>query len=191
MTDSVQLDAQELLHLGLYALEQDQPQQAIECLKRCLQIEPDSGKATYLLGALYAQIGLYDRAKTTLARAVVLSPDEHTASFQLGLLHLTSNELPEAHAAWARLDALPSEHFLNCFRQGLLALIADNFVTSTAMLEKGIAANKLNEALNNDMRNLLASVQSVAEAPAAHEASASTTPGGHHFLGSYRQIHKQ
>jgi tetratricopeptide (TPR) repeat protein len=187
MTESAELDAQELLHLGLYAVEKDQPHQAIECLKRCLRLEPENAKATYLLGALYAQIGLYDRAKTTLVRAIALNPAEHTASFQLGLLHLTSNELPEAHAVWARLDDLPSEHFLNSFRKGLLALLEDNFVTSAALLEKGIAANKLNEALNNDMRALLASVQGASEGPNVPQ---SVPPSGHHFLGNYRQTHK-
>jgi len=187
MTESAELDAQELLHLGLYAVDQDEPHQAIECLKRCLRLEPENAKATYLLGALYAQIGLYDRAKATLVRAIALNPAEHTASFQLGLLHLTSNELPEAHAVWARLDDLPPEHFLNSFRKGLLALVEDNFVTSAALLEKGIAANKLNEALNNDMRGLLASVQAASEGPGVPQ---NAPQSGHHFLGNYRQTHK-
>ena len=193
MTDSATLDAEELLHLGLYAAQHDEPQQAIECLKRCIALEPESAQATYMLGALYAQIGLYDRAKATLSRAVALNPNEHTASFQLGLLHLTSNELPQAHAAWVHLEALPADHFLKLFRFGLLALIADEFEKSVALLEQGIAANVLNEALNDDMRKLMASVQAAAAAPKSPGPSEpdDAVQSGHHFLGSYRTQNRQ
>jgi tetratricopeptide (TPR) repeat protein len=194
MGDSAALDAQELLHLGLYASQHGEPHQAIECLKRCIALEPESPKATYLLGALYAQIGLYDRAKSTLSRAVELNPDEHTASFQLGLLYLTSNEIPEARAAWAKLDALPADHFLVSFRSGLLALIADEFAKSLVFLDQGIKTNQLNEALNEDMRKLSASVQAAAAPPGTAVVDGdplAVTKSGHHFLGGYRQQNRQ
>jgi tetratricopeptide (TPR) repeat protein len=190
MTSSAELDAQELLHLGLHAAQNDEPQRAIECLKRSLDLDPTSAKATYLLGAIYAQIGLYDRAKLLMSRALELDPSEHTAYFQLGLLHLTSGAVDEARAAWSGLDSLPQDHFLNCFRAGLLALTQDDFAECIAQLESGIAGNRLNEALNADMRKVQASARTAMghqPAKTADESQTTATNRGHHLLESYRQ----
>src|SRR5262245_38879670 len=118
------LDAEELLHLGLHAAAKDDPLQAIECLKRCVALDPANSRATYLLGAMYAQIGMYDCAKETLDKALTLDPNQHTAIFQLGLLHLTSGDVPKAESIWRGLNTLPEDHFLNLFRPRLLPLAA-------------------------------------------------------------------
>jgi tetratricopeptide (TPR) repeat protein len=188
------LDAQELLHLGLHATQKDDPLQAIECLKRCVEMDPVNSRATYLLGALYAQIGMYDRAKETLGSAVALDPNEHTAVFQLGLLHLTSGDVQKAQSAWHGLDTLREDHFLNLFRQGLLALAADDFERCVALLEQGISANTTNEPLNNDMRNLRASAEAAAERRGAVVPGTTETPpagDAHHLLSAYRQQRRQ
>jgi len=181
------LDATELLHLGLHATQHDEPGKAIDYLKQCLTLDPENAKATYLLGALYAQIGLYDRAKTALARAVELNGDESTAVFQLGLLHVTSGDVGQADGTWARLDALPADHAFNLFRHALLALTKDNFAECEALLEKGIAANTFNEALNEDMRRLKGSATAAREKAEAAQSAAATdiAQSGHHLLGSY------
>lgn len=188
------LDAQELLHLGLHATRNDDPLQAIECLKRCVALDPDNSRATYLLGALYAQIGMYDRAKETLDSAVALDPNEHTAVFQLGLLHLTGGDVSQATATWSGLDTLAENHFLNLFRHGLLALAADDFERSATLLGQGISANNTNEPLNNDMRNLRASAEAAAERRGAMLPDA-TEPGAtgdaQHPLSAYRQPRHQ
>jgi tetratricopeptide (TPR) repeat protein len=188
------LDAQELLHLGLHATQQDDPLQAIECLKRCVELDPVNSRATYLLGALYAQIGMYDRAKETLDSAVALDPTEHTAVFQLGLLHLTSGDVPKAQVTWLGLDSLPEDHFLNLFRHGLLALATDEFERSAALLGQGISANTTNEPLNNDMRNLRASAEAAAQRRGAIVPGATEPlPAGdaQHLLSAYRQQRRQ
>jgi len=196
MSAPASLDAQELLHLGIHAVGNNDPRQAMECLKRCLAIEPDHPQATYMLGAVYAQIGLYDRAKETLRRAVDLNPLEHTAAFQLGLLHLTSGEVEQAKAVWQALDALSADHFMNLFRSGLIALVSDQFSECVELLERGIAANTINEPLNADMRRLQDSARSAGAAataqaqngPVAAPGDQTSAPGSvHHFLERYRQ----
>lgn len=188
------LDAQELLHLGLHATQNDDTTQAIECLKRCIELEPANSRAMYLLGALYAQIGMYDRARENLVSAVALDPGQHTAVFQLGLLHLTSGEVSNAEAAWRGLDTLAADHFLNLFRRGLLALAADDFTASAELLGQGIEANTENEALNNDMRAMRASAEAASQRQGTLISGARehTSDGdGHHLLGAYRQQHRQ
>lgn len=148
------LDAEELLHLGLHATAQDDPSKAIDLLKQCLALDPVNAKASYMLGALYAQIGMYDRAKEILTHALESDPSLSTAAFQLGLLHLTSGAVDAAATTWQRLDELPHEHALNFFRHGMLALVQDRFSDCVDLLERGIAANDFNEALNDDMRRV-------------------------------------
>jgi len=188
------LDAEELLHLGLHATQNNDPLQGIECLKRCVELDPINSRATYLLGTLYAQIGMYDRAKTTLSNAVALDPNQHTAVFQLGLLHLSSGAVVDAERTWRGLDTLAPDHCLNLFRQGLLALAADDFAASVRYLEQGIAANTLNEPLNNDMRNLRASAEAALQRQGtlvAEAAEPTLSVDGHHLLGAYRQQRPQ
>lgn len=183
-------DAEELLHLGLHASNENDPHEAIDCLKQCLQLEPDNAKAVYMLGALYAEIGLYDRAKQTLTRAVELNSSEYTAVFQLGLLHLSSGDAALAATVWNHLDPLDPDHYLNLFRHGLLALANDQFVDCVELLDRGIAANTFNDALNNDMRNLRVSAEAgLAASPKPAEVNG--VPEGstleHHLPAGYRQ----
>lgn len=183
------LDAQELLHLGLHASQCDDTGRAIDYLKQCLVLQPDNAGAAHLLGALYAQIGIYDRAKQMLSRAVELDGAQSVAIFQLGLLHLTSGEVQEASKVWERLDSLQADHFLNLFRRGLLALAADEFAECVALLERGIMSNGLNEALNEDMRRLRASAEAAALQQSQPSALPEPVPAGgtgQYLLGNYR-----
>ena|SRR5688572_14593449 len=182
------LDATELLHLGLQATQHDDSAKAIEYLKQCLALDPENAQATYLLGALYAQIGLYDRAKTALARAIVLNASESTAVFQLGLLHVTSGDVDQADEVWRHLDTLPADHAFNLFRHGLLALTRDDFAECESLLERGIGANSFNEALNNDMRRLKESAAAAREKTVPGQvvtASPEVSPTARHLLGGY------
>lgn len=152
---SERLDFEELFQLGLHAMKSDDNERAITLLKRALEQDPMSAKARYLLGAMHAQIGLYDRAVDDLSIAVVLDPALEAAHFQLGLLHLTSGRVPEAEMAWRALDKLPDSHYLFLFKSGMVALARDEFAQCVALLEKGIAANLQNSSLNRDMERII------------------------------------
>lgn len=182
------LDAEELFHLGLHALRNDDPHEAIECLKQCLDMKPADARAAYLLGATYAQIGMYDRAKESLQQSVLLNPDEHTAVFQLGLLHLTSGDVELGRSTWERLDKLGSEHFLHLFKSAMLALVADDFARCVALIDAGVQANSGNEALNGDMLKVRDSaIAALAENGGAEPASAEVS-ASHFALSGYQQM---
>src|SRR4051812_20967906 len=110
-----QLDAKELLYLALQAMEQDRDADAISCLKRGLALEPKSGVLHHLLGAMYAQLGMIDRAVDEMTQAITFAPDLHIARFQLGLLHFTSTDVAAADRVWQPLTELPPDHALNLF----------------------------------------------------------------------------
>src|SRR5215813_8519573 len=121
------LDAEELLFLALQAMEQDRDEEAITCLKRGIALEPKSGLLHHLLGAMYAQLGMIDRAIEEMTQAITHAPGLQICRFQLGLLHFTSADLQSAERVWQPLSELPAEHPLYLFRSGLLHLARDEF----------------------------------------------------------------
>ncbi|MFW2374745.1 MAG: tetratricopeptide repeat protein [Gammaproteobacteria bacterium] len=149
------LDFEELLHLAIYASDNNQTELAIEYLKRALEISPDSGKALYMLGSLHADIGLFERAIEEISKAVQFEPEIDTAHFQLGLLYLTSGKVDEAKDAWSKLDYLDETHYLHLFKTGLISLINDNFTDCIFKLQMGIKNNQINAPLNGDMLKMI------------------------------------
>ncbi|MBI3900266.1 MAG: tetratricopeptide repeat protein [Gammaproteobacteria bacterium] len=185
------LDADELLHLAIQASAQGNHEQAITALKRAIGVAPNEGKLHYMLGAEHAQIGMYDRAAEEMARAVELDPKLDTARFQLGLLHLTSGRVEQATNAWKPLESLGAEHPLYLFKTGLLHLVRDEFDECAKHLNKGIALNQANAALNNDMRQVLRDIDKQLQANStsakpATPAKAAAAPK-HVLLSAYRQ----
>lgn len=190
MTDqTTELNADELMHLALYATEHDTPEKAIVHLKKLLDMEPDHAKARYLLGALYAQIGLHAQAAEEMAQALELEPDLHTARFQLGLLHITSGKTAESEQVWAGLDALGDRDPLYLFKKGMLHLVRDEFEQCVEAIKAGIELNTYNEDLNNDMRRVLNDAEKAMQGqPAARleaKNDASDTNGQHMLLSIY------
>ena len=186
------LDADELLHLALEASRQDKHEEAITYLKRALALAPEDARMHYLLGAEHAQIGLYDRAVEEMQQAVKLNPALETAHFQLGLLHITSGRVDAAAEAWKPLDRLPAEHPLLLFKTGLLHLAKDEFSDCEQCLRRGIAANKFNAALNNDMARVLKEVEGRIPPPgtppdAKTPATPKPTTPKHVLLSAYRR----
>lgn len=183
------LDAEELLHLALAASAQGEHEDAISSLKRALTLAPKEGRIHYMLGAEHAQIGMYDRAAEEMARAVELDPNLDTARFQLGLLHITSGRVEQAERAWIPLEKLGAENPLYLFKSGLLHLARDEFEQCAQLLKKGMALNRTNAALNNDMQRVLQDVEkhlqtSAETRPATTKAAA---PSKHVLLSAYRQ----
>jgi tetratricopeptide (TPR) repeat protein len=185
-TAAGELDAQELLHLALKAMDEQRDAEAISLLKRGISLAPDDGRLHYLLGAMHAQLQLYERAIEEMQRAVALAPHIDMAHFQLGLLLLTSGQVDAARAAWAALDALQGEHPLRLFMAGLLELVDDEFDRCIEHLRRGIELNAEQPALNRDMGRVM-------EAAEAARARQMQTPGAapeasarHVLLAGYR-----
>ncbi|MEW8689442.1 MAG: tetratricopeptide repeat protein [Candidatus Thiodiazotropha endolucinida] len=185
--ESTKLDSDELMHLAMHA---ENHGLAIDYLKRVLEISEDNGKAYYLLGAIHAEIGMYDRATEEMTRAVELEPDLPTAHFQLGLLHITSARVEEAEYAWRPLDKLGESDPLFLFKRGMLHLVKDEFDACIADLNQGIALNSQNDALNNDMRKIIhkaEQIRSPSSSSTELNKEQSKSDGGRHILLSAYQ----
>ncbi|POZ63778.1 hypothetical protein C2I19_01625 [Chromobacterium alticapitis] len=149
------LDQEELFQLAVHAMENQQHAEAVTLLKQGVLNDGSDARLRYLLGAEYAQIGLFDRAAAEMEHAVALQPDLVMAVFQLGLLYLTQGRPEQAVQTWLGLDPLPQDHPLQLFRQGLQHLIRDEFAESRESLTQGMSANQLVPALNADMQRIV------------------------------------
>lgn len=182
-----ELDTEELLHLGAYALRNGDLHGALVHLKNCLELDPDLAKAAYLLGAAYAQLGLYEHARQWLEQAILIDGEEYTAVFQLGLLHLTGGDPEAAASVWTALEPLGDGHYLCLFKSALLALANNDFAACIAHIDQGVAANTGNEALNRDMLRIRAEAHAALE-PDAHTDSASASNVSRYLLSGYQQL---
>lgn len=166
----------ELMHVALHANAAGKPQETIQALKEILERNPEHAKALYLLGAVHAEIGMYDDAVAEMTQAVALEPDLLTAHFQLGLLHYTHERYDEAEATWRALDELDEKNSFRLFKDGMVALAAGRYREAFDQIELGITHNDFNEDLNNDMRKVItraqASLEKLGAGGAAHEQEA-------------------
>lgn len=179
------LTATELLHLALHATNSDQPDKALGHLKQLLDKEPENAKAIYMMGALHAEIGMYEQAIEELRKAEALDASLVTATFQLGLLELTCGNIEDAEAVWSKLDSLGEDHALVQFKRGMLHLVKDEFQKCVNALENGIAANDFNEDLNQDMQRVLEDARAAMDKSGdlqAEEKSEDQTASGHSLL---------
>jgi tetratricopeptide (TPR) repeat protein len=198
-TSGETLDADELLHLSLKAMEQDRDEDALTLLKRALAVAPDSAVLHHLLGAMYAQLDMTDRAIAEMTRAVELEPRLEMARFQLGLMHYTSADIETAAKVWEPLAQLAADHHLALFRSGLLHLVSDEFEEAARDLLRGIELNTDHPSLNDDIRKLIElAEEAVNEALAeledkeSPEAAAPAPADGarHVLLSGYQGLHE-
>ena len=148
------LDSEEQLYLALHAIENGQHDIAISRLK---EIEPGPGytRAQYLLAAEYAQIGLYERAKSGMAYVIDEEPSLTIASLQKGLLHITLGENEQGRDTLSVLTSLGDSDPIKWFACGLIALIDDDKAGAKDLLQTGISLNKDNVALNKDIEKII------------------------------------
>jgi len=155
MSSGNSLDADELLHLAIDASQKDHNDKSIEYLKQALELEPNNGKIHYMLGAMHAELGMYERAIKDMQKAVEVEPTLDTAHFQLGLLYITSGDVESADKAWKPLNRLSKSDALYLFKTGILQLTNDEFQECIDTLERGIKLNDNNLPLNKDMLMLI------------------------------------
>lgn len=182
------LDQQELLQLAINAGGAGDSGSAIAYLKEAVSRSDASAKVHYLLGAEYAQIGLYERAIGEMEAAVALDPALAIARLQLAMLWLGANDGARAAEVLQALEQLGEADPLRHFAAGLLHLIRGEHADAARRLQQGIALNTVNPALNGDMRNVITHIeQGAAAGSAATEAPAAAPEADsqHILLSAY------
>jgi tetratricopeptide (TPR) repeat protein len=156
MTDTIaMLDQAELFQLALTASAAGDGAAAIAYLKAAAGRADATPAAHYLLGAEYAQIGLFDRAIDEMEAALALDPALWTARIQLALLYLAANREDRAADTLQPLADRGQDEALQRFATGLLRLIAEDLTGARDLLIEGMELNKANAALNGDMQRIV------------------------------------
>ncbi len=181
-------DVEELIHLALNASKRNDTDKSIAFLKQAVEQDPDSATAFFLLGAMHAEIGMYERAVKEFSTAIEIDPLQHVARFQLGLLYITMNNLEQATAVWKPLDNLGAEHPLFLFKSGIIQLATNNYEECIDLLEKGIELNRENLPLNKDMSYLIDQAREQVSTfnPCGEINSAIKNEHNHVYLSAYK-----
>ncbi|MDC4411614.1 hypothetical protein NQ656_16340 [Acinetobacter baumannii] len=155
-------DADETLKLAIHASEHGDAHSAIRYLTELLNIQPNHGAACYFLAMQYAEIGLFERAITTLQHAVEINPTFDIAQFQLSLLYLQTQQTLQAEQIFSGLSLSSHDPALTAFSLGYLALFKEQIPNAIHHFQEGIAVCS-NDALSNDIKRVIAQVENAAQ----------------------------
>ncbi len=86
--------------LGVVALQRNHFEQAVECICRAIQLQPDAALAHCNLGVAYKSLGRYDEAVGSYRQALNLQPDYAEVHYNLGLLLKERDKPKEAASAY-------------------------------------------------------------------------------------------
>lgn len=148
-------DSEEHFFLALNAISEKAHDRAIDHLKEITSGEYYS-RAVYLLGAEYAEIGMYDRAKQSFQSIIDVEPLKEMVRLQKGLLHIFLDEQHDARLCLGQLVEVRNEaSFIYWFAQGILVSLDSQNQKAIECLKKGVELNEDNEPLNEDMRRYI------------------------------------
>ena len=153
------LDAQELLHLAMFAASKENHDDALGYLKQALAQEETNPNITLMLAAEYAEIGMYERALEFFDKTILLAPELKVAQLQASLLLITLDRLEPAQTHLAELIELGEANYFGLFALGLQALIDEKLENAKAFLQKARELNQENLPLNDDINKIIEQIE--------------------------------
>lgn len=93
----------ELLALARVDIDRGELAEALWKLKLLLAESSPPADCFSMSGRLYAQLGLWDRAKSMFQKYLEQNPAAVTEAFQLGMVHFDAGKLAEAKTIWESL----------------------------------------------------------------------------------------
>lgn len=151
------LDAEELFHVSLSAMQHGRDGEALEALKRLLALEPTHVSAQHLLGAQYAQLGMFARAESTWAALLAAEPNYSAARLQLGKLLMLKQDAAAASQVLAPLVGRTDD--LGWYANAVVAASKSDQALVEQSLEKGLLCEQSNPGLADDMSQWLKRVR--------------------------------
>jgi len=129
---------------------------ATSLLARALKQFPYAAEMHFLYGSELAERAEFESAARSLRQALVLNPSLHIARFQLAFLHLVNGDA-EATAILLQplLQDEGADSYLIFFAKGCVAALQDNMNECKQLIERGMAENTVNHALNINMEKML------------------------------------
>jgi len=93
-------DSDELLALTNLDIEKGDIENALLKLKTILADKKPPVEANAMAARLYAQLGLFDRAKDLFEKYIKVNPDAIVENFQLGMAHFDAGDVDAALKIW-------------------------------------------------------------------------------------------
>jgi len=100
---SEQFDADELLALARFDLERNDYEGALGKLKIVVSGDSAPADAFAMTARLYAQLGLFERAKGFFQKYLALNPNALVEKFQLGMAYFDTGNTKEALGLWSEI----------------------------------------------------------------------------------------
>jgi tetratricopeptide (TPR) repeat protein len=173
------LDADEYLHLAIHASSTGERHAGINYLKKVLELQPKNASALYLLAALHAELGLFERAIREVSTALNIEPKLEMARFQLGLLLLDRNRNAEAKQQFSELHG-STDGALRACSDAMIALADGDIILAQKQLDLGLAQASDNRALSALMRRLLDQLRSHAGTGISEARDPAVSLGAYH-----------
>lgn len=186
------LDVDELTQLVYRAMETGQLDAALSFAKQGLVKEPDHGELRYLLGLVYGDLGLTDRAIAEMGRAVERLPQSPLPRIHLGLLLTAAGQAEDAINTLNPLLSPDASEPQRLFHGGLVALARNDLAGCVAQLERGLetsadeAVNVLLQRVVKGAREALAAAPG-GQQPMGEQPRRPTMPGSWNRLSAYEQ----
>ncbi|KRG78438.1 hypothetical protein ABB30_03770 [Stenotrophomonas ginsengisoli] len=163
------LDAEELFHVALGAMQQGRDVEALACLKQLLKLQPGHPEALHLLGAQYAQLRMFGRAEATWTSLLEGHPGHAAARFQLGRLIMLKGDANAVATVLQPLAATTED--LGYYAAAVIAATQGNAGQTEQGLVQGLACTQSNPAVTDDMRQWLQRLRDQVGATSAPAAS--------------------
>lgn len=129
-------DADELIALAKYDVEKGELDKALFKLKNVLSRRKAPQEAKALTARLYAQLGLFDKAKTLYKDYIKDVPDAELETFQLAMTHYDTGEIQQALDIWNQILGKQPTHPPSLFYSSLALANMGNKADAVKNLEK-------------------------------------------------------
>jgi tetratricopeptide (TPR) repeat protein len=129
-------------------------EQAIIDLKALLEIDPAHEIGQGMLGAIYAQLNMRERAMACFRRVLEKNPSNALARLHLGLLQLSSAQLDEAIETFQASLGSPGDYLVH-FHSGLALLQLQKPAQARKLLENAAQRMPKGHALYPQLQTLL------------------------------------
>jgi tetratricopeptide (TPR) repeat protein len=149
-------DVREALGLAAACAKRGDLEGAIVHLKEVLRAEPEHEIAHGMLGGIYAELKLPERATSCYERVLALNPRNVLARFHLGLLQLT-NRRPQEALETLRPNLSDKTEFLAHFYSGLALLELKRAEEARALLQQAAQRMPTDHQLYPQLQELLRS----------------------------------
>lgn len=148
------LDSEEYLHLAINATESNDHHAALTYLHQALGITPENADALLLLGAVYAELGLMDRAIATLEECLSLNEEMEMAAIQLALLYIATGRENEARPNINRVLGKSSDAQLQALAEALEHMLNQNNPAAVESLDEALAIKSSNSPLRQTIKTI-------------------------------------